>query len=111
VAKISPADLPDFSAQQNQRLPEARSGSRTRGGAWLAPLTIPVLSVSQLLRYLDKLPFEAPCSEHRHLAAALPQHYAGQFGWEEMALVAAKRRTRALPTMPLGPATPTLLAV
>ncbi len=67
------------------------------GGAWLAPLTMPVLTVGQLLRYLDKLPFEVPRSEHSHIGAALPQHYADQFGWEEIVAVTAQAWSRVLP--------------
>ena len=54
------------------------------GGAWLAPLVVPILPVPQLISYMDKLPFEVPRSEHSHMRAALPQHFADQFGWEEM---------------------------
>jgi len=54
------------------------------GGAWLAPIVLPVLSVPQFISYMDKLPFKVPRSEKSHLRAALPQHYADQFGWEEM---------------------------
>jgi hypothetical protein len=54
------------------------------GGAWLAPLVIPVFSVDQFISYMDKLPFKVPRSEHSHMRAILPQHYADQFGWEEI---------------------------
>jgi len=59
-------------------------------GAWTAPITIPVLPVDQLVSYLDHLPFAVPRNEKSHLAAALPQHYADQFGWPEMVGVVAK---------------------
>jgi hypothetical protein len=54
------------------------------GGAWLAPLVIPVFSVDQFISYMDKLPFKVPRNEHSHMRATLPQHYADQFGWEEI---------------------------
>jgi len=54
------------------------------GGAWLAPLVMPVLPVDKFLAYQEKLPFKVPHTEHSHIAAALPQHYADQFGWHEI---------------------------
>jgi hypothetical protein len=54
------------------------------GGAWLAPVIVPVLPVDQFISYMNKLPFKVPRSEHSHMRAVLPQHYADQFGWEEM---------------------------
>ena len=53
-------------------------------GAWLAPIVMPVLPVDQFVSYMDKLPFKVPRSEHSHMRATLPQHYADQFGWEEI---------------------------
>jgi len=54
------------------------------GGVWLAPVVMPVLPVDKYLAYQEKLPFKVPRSEHSHMAAALPQHYADQFGWHEI---------------------------
>jgi Dolichyl-phosphate-mannose-protein mannosyltransferase len=54
------------------------------GGAWLAPVVMPVLPVEQFISYMEKLPFKVPRSEHYHERAILPQHYADQFGWEEI---------------------------
>ena len=54
------------------------------GGAWLAPIVVPVLSVDQFIAYMHALPFAIPRSEHSHMRAILPQHYADQFGWREM---------------------------
>jgi hypothetical protein len=54
------------------------------GGAWLAPVVMPVLPVEQFISYMEKLPFKVPRSEHSHMRAILPQHYADQFGWEEI---------------------------
>jgi hypothetical protein len=54
------------------------------GGAWLAPVVMPVLPVQQFISYMDKLPFKVPRSEHSHMRAILPQHFADEFGWEEI---------------------------
>ena len=54
------------------------------GGAWLAPIVVPVFSVDRFISYMNTLPFKLPRSEHSHERAQLPQHYADQFGWEEM---------------------------
>jgi hypothetical protein len=54
------------------------------GGAILAPLTLPILPVDQFISYMDSLPFKLPRSEYGHMRAALPQHYADQFGWDEI---------------------------
>jgi len=54
------------------------------GGALLAPLVVPVLRVDQFITYMNHLPFKPPRSEHSHERALLPQHYADQFGWEEL---------------------------
>jgi hypothetical protein len=57
------------------------------GGGWLAPITVPMLSVDHFITYMNALPFSIPRSEKSHLRALLPQHYADQFGWEEMVAV------------------------
>jgi hypothetical protein len=67
------------------------------GGAWLAPLVIPILSVDHLISYMNKLPFKVPRSEHSHESASLPQHYADQFGWEEMTAMTAQAWSRLAP--------------
>lgn len=54
------------------------------GGAILAPLVVPVLPVDQFIAYMNKLPIKAPRTEHSHMRAVLPQHYADQFGWDEI---------------------------
>ena len=53
-------------------------------GAWFAPLVVPILPVDAFIAYMQKLPLKVPRSEHSHMAAVLPQHYADQFGWEEI---------------------------
>ncbi len=67
------------------------------GGAWFAPLVVPILPVEQLIAYIDKLPFKVPRSEHSHMRAALPQHFADQFGWVEMVAVVNQAYTRLSP--------------
>jgi len=42
---------------------------------------VPILPVDQLMSYMYHLPFKVPRSEHSHMAAILPQHFADQFGW------------------------------
>lgn len=67
------------------------------GGAWLAPLVKPVLSVERFSSYLNTLPFSLPRSEHSHESAFLPQHYADQFGWEELTAKTAEAWARLSP--------------
>jgi hypothetical protein len=67
------------------------------GGAWFAPLVVPVFSVAHFISYLNYLPFKPPRSEHSHERAVLPQHYADQFGWEEMVAVTAQAWARVPP--------------
>src|SRR3989442_8498436 len=64
------------------------------GGAWFTPLVIPVFSVDHFISYMNNLPFKVPRSEHSHERAVLPQHYADQFGWEEMAAMTAQAWSR-----------------
>ncbi len=54
------------------------------GGAVFAPLAMPILPVDRFIPYMEKLPIKIPRSEHSHERAALPQHYADQFGWNEI---------------------------
>ena len=67
------------------------------GGAWLAPVVMPVLPVEQFISYMDKLPFKVPRSEHSHMRAILPQHFADQFGWEEMVAAVNQAYSRLSP--------------
>ncbi|HUJ93439.1 MAG TPA: glycosyltransferase family 39 protein [Candidatus Bathyarchaeia archaeon] len=53
-------------------------------GACLAPVVVPVLPIEGFVWFLGKLPFKVPASEHSHVRAAIPQHYADQFGWHEI---------------------------
>jgi hypothetical protein len=67
------------------------------GGALLAPLVVPILPVEQFISYMQKLPLKVPRSEHSHMRALLPQHYADQFGWEEMVATVNQAYTRLSP--------------
>ncbi|RJP73695.1 MAG: phospholipid carrier-dependent glycosyltransferase [Candidatus Zixiibacteriota bacterium] len=53
------------------------------GGLLTTPLTLPVLSPEQFIRYAQALGLSHESGE-RHEMGPLPQHYADQFGWEEM---------------------------
>jgi hypothetical protein len=54
------------------------------GGAIFAPLAMPILPIQQFIPYMNWLPIKVPRSEHAHERVALPQHYADQFGWNEI---------------------------
>lgn len=54
-------------------------------GVHLAPIVIPVFSPEHFLAYTKTLPFKLPVNEYSHMRAALPQWYADQFGWKEIA--------------------------
>src|SRR5437660_5721582 len=54
-----------------------------------APVVLPILSPEKLLAYMRAIHFEVPRAETSH-TAALPQLYADQFGWEEMARSVAR---------------------
>lgn len=53
-------------------------------GALLAPIALPILPPPRLLAYLHTIHIQPPRTETSH-TAALPQHFADQFGWTEMA--------------------------
>jgi Dolichyl-phosphate-mannose-protein mannosyltransferase len=54
------------------------------GGAYLLPITVPVLSPDHFVAYMKRLPFKLPVMEHSHERVTLPQWYADQFGWQEI---------------------------
>jgi Dolichyl-phosphate-mannose-protein mannosyltransferase len=54
------------------------------GGAIFAPLAMPILPVEQFIPYMNWLPIKVPRTEYQHARVALPQHYADQFGWDEI---------------------------
>jgi hypothetical protein len=53
-------------------------------GLWIAPLVVPILPVERLVAFVRVLPFKIPRPENRPFEPIIPQHYADQFGWEEM---------------------------
>ena len=55
-----------------------------------APLAMPILPIQSFIRYMNWLPIKVPRSEHGHARVALPQHYADQFGWNEIVEKAAE---------------------
>ena len=67
------------------------------GGAYLAPIVVPVLPVDRFISYMNSLPFKLPRTEHSHEGASLPQHYADQFGWEELTAMTAVAWSRLTP--------------
>jgi 4-amino-4-deoxy-L-arabinose transferase-like glycosyltransferase len=58
-------------------------------GALLAPVAIPVLSPETYIRYTQALHIAPPAIE-THRLGPLPQLFADQFGWEEMAATVAR---------------------
>jgi len=54
------------------------------GGAVFAPLAMPLLPIDPFIAYMNRLPIKPPRSEYHHARAVLPQHYADQFGWNEI---------------------------
>jgi hypothetical protein len=65
-------------------------GSLVAGALLLMPVVLPVLPIDAYLRYQEHLPFSIPHSEHSFEGAALPQHYADEFGWPEIAKAVAE---------------------
>jgi len=55
------------------------------GGLYFAPIVVPVFTPENFVAYAKRLPFKLPVMEHSHERAALPQWYADQFGWKEVA--------------------------
>jgi hypothetical protein len=54
------------------------------GGAAVSPMALPVLEPETFIRYAHALHAEAAADE-KHEMGPLPQFFADQFGWEEMA--------------------------
>jgi len=86
-----------FSAPLLKSRPRLQATLRTALVVWLLagmllflPVVLPVLPVDTYLRYQTYLPFPIPHSEHSSVGAALPQHYADEFGWPEMVAAVAK---------------------
>lgn len=64
--------------------------------AAILPLVLPVFPVERYLRWQENNPIVPQASEQAHRLAALPHHYAFQFGWEEM-VEAVARAYHSLP--------------
>jgi len=62
----------------------------------ILPAVLPVLPVNSYLRYQRPSPIGVPRTETAHALAPLPQHYADEFGWQEM-VEAVARVYNALP--------------
>lgn len=48
------------------------------------PMGLPILSPDILIAYQRRLGLTLPTAEKAHTSAALPHHFAWQFGWDEM---------------------------
>ncbi len=67
-------------------------------GFVLAPLVMPILPPRMFLRYQAALGGLTPVRFERHDGSPLPQYFADEFGWQDMALVTA----RAYAAIPLA---------
>jgi hypothetical protein len=67
------------------------------GGAYFAPVVVPVLSPDRFIAYMKYLPMKLPVMEHSHARAILPQWYSDQFGWEEIVAETAEAYNRLTP--------------
>jgi 4-amino-4-deoxy-L-arabinose transferase-like glycosyltransferase len=85
-----------LAAPRFERHMRRRTALQAGAFVWLAvgilpllPVTLPVLPIDTYLLYQEHLPFVVPRSEHGHMGATLPQHYADEFGWPEMVAAVA----------------------
>jgi 4-amino-4-deoxy-L-arabinose transferase-like glycosyltransferase len=53
------------------------------------PMGLPILSPDGLAAYQERLGLTLPTTERAHARAALPHHFAWQFGWDEMVAAVA----------------------
>jgi hypothetical protein len=53
------------------------------------PLSLPILPADRLIAFQERLGFALPATEKAHARAALPHHFAWQFGWDEMVAAVA----------------------
>ncbi len=65
-------------------------GALVLGGAFLAPITLPVLSPEGFIRYLQVSHVPLPEVEHQRTGPLRQQVYADMFGWDEMARETAR---------------------
>lgn len=56
----------------------------------LLPGVLPVLPIDSYLRYQKRSPLRVPHTETAQALARLPQHYADEFGWQEMVEAVAR---------------------
>jgi hypothetical protein len=61
------------------------------------PFGLPILSPERLLAYQERIGMTIPATEKAHARAALPHHFAWQFGWEEMVAAVAAAYHRMPP--------------
>jgi len=78
-----------LSPPRPQRNKPVFAGAMLAAGALMAPFATPVLPVETYIRYAEFMHFQPPRLERWKLGP-LPQIYADQFGWEEMAAAVAK---------------------
>ncbi len=52
-------------------------------GAIVAPIVLPILPPDRVAPYMEALGIKIPRTE-THMSSSLPQHFADEFGWEEM---------------------------
>jgi len=78
-------DRPESTAPRLQWLKPTIVIVLVASGIHLMPIVVPVLSPDHFLAYTKTLPFKLPLNEYSHMRAALPQWYADQFGWKEIA--------------------------
>jgi len=53
------------------------------------PMGLPILPAQRLIAYQERLGLALPTTEKAHGRAALPHHFAWQFGWDEMVAAVA----------------------
>ena len=77
--------LEQATAQRGRWLRGAYVAMVLLSGVILAPLVLPLLPVHALLRYQSTLGGWRPVRFERQPAGPLPEQFAGEFGWEDMA--------------------------
>ena len=77
--------------------PRLRAALKPLTFAWLTigvllilPLILPVLPIDGFLKFQEHLPIQSSRTERSQIGAALPQYYADEFNWQEMAQAVAR---------------------
>ena len=77
--------------------PRLRAALKPLTFAWLIigvllilPLILPVLPIDGFLKFQEHLPIQSSRTERSQIGAALPQYYADEFNWQEMAQAVAR---------------------